>query len=118
MNRSELRLTAIVLLVATMLTTQSAKADPAYVYVPNMSQLQYQMTSDGVVYFRNLNSFNASVTGCCYAFKLDTTTPFGKSAWSTILMKMAMGASLYLRVTEANPPTSGNPASIEQVGNW
>jgi len=95
-----------------------AAAAPAYVYVPDMSQLRYQMQADGVVYFRNLDAFNNTVTGCCYAFKLDTTTPYGRSAWSTILMKVAMGAGLYLRVTDANPPTSGNPASIEQIGNW
>lgn len=95
-----------------------AGAAAVYVHVTDMSQLSYQMTADGVVYLRNLNAFNAEVTGCCYAFMLDTTTPFGKSAWATMLMKMASKGSLYIRVSESNPPTSGAPASVDQVGNW
>jgi hypothetical protein len=47
------------------------------------------MTAGGTVYFRNLNEFNSSHGGCCYAYKLDTTTPGGKAVWSTILAKIA-----------------------------
>ncbi|WP_141229373.1 hypothetical protein [Cellvibrio mixtus] len=95
-----------------------AYADGTYVYVEDMSRLHYQLTSDGNVYFRNLNQFNNQVTGCCYAFVLDTTTPYGKSAWSVILMKVASKGSLSMYVSEANPPTSGNPATIDHLGNW
>lgn len=91
---------------------------PAYVYVNDMSKIDYQLVGNGWVYFRNLNSFDTQFTGCCYAFYLDTTTEYGKSAWSVILMKMASAAPLYLHVTESNPPTSGNPAYVDHLGNW
>jgi len=93
-------------------TTAHSAGEATYVHVSDMSLIHYQLTGDGKVYFRNLNSFNNAVTGCCYAFYLDTTTPYGKSAWSTILAKMATKQNLYLYVTESNPPTSGAPAQI------
>ncbi|MES1190000.1 MAG: hypothetical protein ABUS47_02850 [Steroidobacter sp.] len=108
---------ALMMLIATGLFASNANAAPLYIYVPDMSQLQYQMTADGRVYFRNLNAYNNTVTGCCYAFYLDTTTPYGKSAWSLMMMKMATGAGLHLYVSNANP-TDSNPATIDQVGNW
>lgn len=89
-----------------------------YVHVDDMSKIEYQLTADGKVYFRNLNSFNPAVTGCCYAFYLDTTTDFGKSAWSTILMKMASKQDLYMYVDREDPPTSGAPVQIDHIGNW
>ena len=89
-----------------------------YIHVPDMSKIKYQLTSDGHVYFRNLNEFNNQVTGCCYAFYLDTSTTFGKSAWSTILMKMASKKDLYMYVQKNDPPTSGDPVPINHIGNW
>lgn len=109
---------ALVISLSATVAPGMVGAAPVYVHVTDMSQLSYQMTNDGLVYFRNLNAFNPQVTGCCYAFALDTTTPFGKSAWATMLMKMASKGSLYIRVSESNPPTSGAPASVDQVGNW
>jgi methylthioribose-1-phosphate isomerase len=101
-----------------VLPAKFAHAAGTYVHINDMSQVQYQLTSDGNVYFRNLNQFNNQVTGCCYAFVLNTTTNYGKSAWSVILMKMASKASLSMYVSETNPPTSGNPAVIDHIGNW
>ena len=96
----------------------SANSAPAYVYVNDMSLLSYQLVADGNVFFRNLNTFNPSVTGCCYAFVLNKSTPAGKSQWATILMKMATKQPLNLYVTESNPPTSGAPAIVDHLGNW
>jgi hypothetical protein len=60
-----------------------------WVEVEDASKLLWQMTDSGIVFFRNLNEFNSNHGGCCYAYKLDTTTPGGKTIWSTILAKMA-----------------------------
>ncbi len=104
--------------IGLLLLSTSAYCDAGYVYVSDMSKVDYQVVSGGKVYFRNLNSFDDSVTGCCYAFYLDTTTDFGKIAWSTILTKMTTQSDLYLYVSEKNPPKSGNPAQVEHLGNW
>jgi len=101
-----------------LLPAKFAHAGGAYVHITDMSQVQYMLTGDGKVYFRNLNQFSSQVTGCCYAFVLDTTTGYGKSAWSVILMKMASKSSLSMYVSETNPPASGNPAVIDHIGNW
>jgi len=93
-------------------------AGAGYIHVSDMSKVDYQLVGDGKVYFRNLNEFNSAATGCCYAFALDTTTPYGKSAWSVILMKMASQKPLSLYVQNYTPPTSGNPAMIDHLGNW
>ena len=118
MNIRRLSTLTIAFTLIGALYTASAYSDPTYIYVNDMSLVHYQLVADGKVYFRNLNSFNSAVTSCCYAFVLDTTTPFGKSAWSTILTKMATKQDLYLYVTESNPPTSGAPAKIGHLGNW
>ncbi|NRF28945.1 hypothetical protein [Vibrio coralliilyticus] len=108
------------LLTSTLLCSATVFAAPVYVHVSDMSKIKYQVVSDkgGRVFFRNLNEFNSSVTGCCYAFYLDITTDYGKSAWSTMLMKMASQKNLYLYVSESNPPTSGAPAEVTHIGNW
>ncbi len=98
--------------------SNTAYSEGTYVYVTDMSRIKYQIVSDGRVYFRNLNEFNGSVTGCCYAFYLDLTSIFGKTTWSTILFKMATKGDMYLWVNESNPPTHGNPAAISHTGNW
>jgi hypothetical protein len=104
--------------LACLGSSNVARAAGGYVNISDVSALQYQMASDGVVWLRNLNAFNSSVTGCCYAFYLDTTSPYGKSAWALVLMKMATGGGLWMYVSEMNPPTSGNPAAVQQLGNW
>lgn len=101
-----------------LFSSKFSYAAGTYVHINDMSQVQYQLSGDGKVYFRNLNQFNSQVTGCCYAFVLDTTTGFGKSAWSVILMKIASKGSLSMYVSEANPPTHDNPAIIDHLGSW
>ncbi len=107
-----------ILFFSCLLLVNAAYSGGTYVHVNDMSLVDYQMVSNGKVYFRNLNEFNSSVTGCCYAFYIDTSTDYGKSTWSTMLMKMATKQDLYLYVDESNPPTGGNAALISHIGNW
>ena len=109
--------------ISLMIFSTLGYCEAGYVYINDMSKVHYQLVSSGRVYFRNLNEFqrvggSEPVTGCCYAFYLDTTTEFGKSAWSTIMLKMASGGDLYMYLTETNPPTHGNPAEVNHLGNW
>src|SRR5438045_266905 len=59
-----------------------------YVYIGNMSQLSWQLGTDGKVYLRNLSQFDANFLGCCYSYWVDTTTPVGKAIWSAMLLKI------------------------------
>lgn len=113
----KLKYLACILGIATALTG-NVQAAAKYIYIDDMSKVQFQLLSNNEVYFRNLHAFDASVTGCCYAFRLDLNSEYGKNAWSTILMKMASKEKLYLHVSESNPPTSGNPAVIDHLGIW
>jgi hypothetical protein len=105
--------TIIVLLLALGLLT-SAKQSFAYdvVLVP-MDQLLWQITPDGKVYLRNLNSFNSAFSGCCYNYWVDTTTPAGKSLWAVMLMKISTAQSMDFLVGSA---AAGG--QVEYAGNW
>jgi hypothetical protein len=81
-----------------------------WVEIDDASKLLWQMTSSGVVYFRNLNEFNSEHGGCCYAYKLDTTTPGGKSLWGTILAKIAANKRITLGF-----PDIGSNASVQTL---
>jgi hypothetical protein len=98
--------------------SSTAHATSTYIRVTDVSQLKYLMESSGIVYFRNLNTFDNTVTGCCYAFFLDTTTAYGKSSWALIMEKMATGGGLWFYVSNTTPPTSGSPVLVEQVGDF
>jgi hypothetical protein len=54
-----------------------------WVYVPDMSQMKYQLAPGGLIYFRNLNDFSSAALGCCYNYWLDTTTQDGRNSWAT-----------------------------------
>lgn len=69
------------IIATSILLSPFAHATSTYIRIPDASQLKYLMESSGIVYFRNLNDFDNTVTGCCYAFSLDKTTAYGKSAW-------------------------------------
>jgi|GEM_PF-1535574 len=81
-----------------------------WVEIDDASKLLWQMTSDGTVWFRNLNEFDSAQGGCCYAYMLDTTTPGGKVMWSTILAKMAAHKRITLGF-----PTIGSNTSIQTL---
>jgi hypothetical protein len=118
-----MRIKLICILVATcgLFVPFSAYSAPGYVHISDMSLVKYQLVSNGKVFFRNLNEFSyeagITVTGCCYSFYLDTTTDYGKSAWSTILMKMASKQRLSLYLTETNASNSA-PANVDHLGIW
>jgi hypothetical protein len=84
-----------------------------YVYVTNMGHLSWQLASDGRVYLRNLNQFDASFMPCCYNYWVDTNTPSGKAMWGAMLLKIGTEQPLYLGLS--NPSL---PGQIEQIGNW
>lgn len=84
-----------------------------WVYVTDASKLKWQMTQSGVVYFRNLDHFDSKHAGCCYRYKLDTTTPGGSSLWSTMLAKMAAGLPItfgFSKIPESDADVQANTA--------
>lgn len=93
----------IILLLVFLIGSFEAHST-VWVEVDDASKLLWQMTSGGVVYFRNLKEFDDTHGGCCYAYMLDTTTPGGKTIWSTILAKMAA----HKRITLGFPSVGTN----------
>jgi hypothetical protein len=83
-----------------------------WVEIDDASKLLWQMQSDGVIWFRNLDEFDSRQGGCCYAYMLDTTTPGGKAMWSVILTKMASGKRITLGF-----PDVGSNANV-QIMNY
>ncbi len=92
-----------IILLSLLILSFQANAT-VWVEVDDASKLLWQMTVGGTVYFRNLNEFNSTHGGCCYAYKLDTTTPGGKSVWGTILAKIAA----HKRITLGFPQVGSN----------
>ena len=85
-----------------------------WIEVDDASRLLWQMTANGIVYFRNISEFNSAHDGCCYSYKLDVTTPGGKALWTTILAKMAS----HRRITLGFPSigSSGNVQTLNFIG--
>ncbi len=71
----------------------------AWIYVPDVSQLQYQTTGN-LVYFRNFNQFNASALGCCYNYWIDTTTTEGRNTFALIMAAAAQAKPMYFGVPD------------------
>lgn len=84
-----------------------------FVTINDMSQVDWQMTPEGKVYFRNFNEFNSQALPCCYNYYIDTTTATGKSVWSVVLTKMATSSKLILGV-----PTLSQPGAVTYLGIW
>ena len=106
----------LLLFVISWMVMASGAANAAvyFVLVPDMSQLSWQLDSNGVVWLRNLNAFDSSVLGCCYNFSIDTTTATGKSMWSAILTKIELAQPLYLGLGNGN----ASPGPVTYIGNW
>lgn len=85
-----------------------------WVEVDDASKLLWQMNASGTVYFRNLNEFNANHAACCYAYNLDTTTPGGKSIWSTLLAKIAAHKRITLGFPEIG--SNENAQTLNYIG--
>jgi len=101
------------LLIASLFFASQASAQ-IWVEVDDSSKLLWQMNSAGIVYFRNLNEFDAAQAACCYAYYLDTTTPGGKSIWSIILAKMA--AKKRITLGFPNVASNNNPQTLNYIG--
>ena len=101
------------ILFLTLLLSFSGRATE-WIYVNDASKLLWQMNSAGTVWFRNLDKFNENQSGCCYAYKMDTTTAGGKSLWSTILAKMASKESITLGFPQIG--TNASPQSLSAIG--
>ena len=97
-----------------LMASSGAHAATYFVYISDMSALQWQMDQNGVVYLRNLSSFDAATLGCCYNYSLDTSTTAGKSLWSAMLTKMALAQPMYLGLN--NGAAVAGPVSY--VGIW
>jgi hypothetical protein len=92
----------------------AAQASVYFVLVPDMSQLQWQMDTNGVVWLRNLSSFDGAVLGCCYNFSVDTTSPAGKSIWTAMLAKIALAQPMQIGLGNG----AGAPGPVTYIGNW
>ena len=104
----------VIFSMAMVSAAAQAQTTVYFVLVPDMSQLSWQMDAGGTVWFRNLNTFDSSVLGCCYNFQLSTTDPQGKSLWSAILAKIETAQPLYLGLSNGNT----SPGTISYIGNW
>ena len=101
-----------IIILSLLFTTLSANGED-WITVNDMSQVKWQITPAGRVYFRNLNEFNNQALPCCYNYYLDTTTPGGKSLWSVILTKMATSKKLIL-----GTPKISTAGAITYAGIW
>jgi hypothetical protein len=99
---------AIIVLVAPALTHAYG-----WVYIADVSKVQYQLSPDGRLYFRNLNAFNSAVLGCCYNYWIDTNGVHGKNIYALFLSKQATGKGLILGV-----PDAGATGPIDYAGEW
>ena len=93
-----------------MFLSFNVNADQNWVEIDDASKLLWQMTSDGIVWFRNLDEFSPAQGTCCYAYRLDTTTPGGKVIWSMIMTKMAAGKRITLGF-----PAIGSNANVQTL---
>ena len=103
------------LLVIALLLGYSSADATEWVTVENASQLRWQINQAGVVYFRNIDQFDTNQTGCCYAYKLDTTTEAGKSLWATLLSRIAAGQTVVLGFPMIG--SNQSPATLIYVGH-
>lgn len=84
-----------------------------WVHVPAGKKIVWQMSSAGIIYFRNLNQFNPDFLPCCYNYSLNVNTDGGRAMWSTILAKTAANEEIILGV--ADQKIAG---PITYIGQW
>lgn len=68
--------------------------------VPDASKLLWQMQADGLLWFRNLNEFSSTFSGCCYNYALNVTTPQGKIFYAMLLTKIGEHKGITLGFTD------------------
>ena len=76
---------SMIVLAATTLPYASANAAAGTLTVNDASQVQYVANPDGKIYFRNLNQFDPTWAGCCYAFWIDVSTDGGRAQYAAFL---------------------------------
>lgn len=81
--------------------------------ITNMSQLKYQVINNRV-YLRNMDDFDPTWLGCCYAYYVDLATDSGKATWAAMLSKAATGGKYSLGVNDKT--LSDSP--ITYSGYW
>jgi len=112
MNSSKCRIQIGLLILLGGASMRSALAE-TWVYVPDMSQLKYQLTPSGQIYFRNLSDFSTAALYGNYNYWIDTTTQDGRNSWATILSAVAQHSPLYLGIPDGQ--AQGN---VSYVGIW
>lgn len=85
--------------LAMIVMTFSCNAED-YVNV-DTTRLKWQITPNGMVYFRNLNEFNPVFQACCYNYWIDTNSSTGKNSWAMLMLKIAQGQIINLSVPNA-----------------
>ena len=90
-----------------------ALAATQFVYISDASLVQYQTAPDGLVYLRNINSFDANALGCCYNYFIDTNTIPGKNIFAMFLSFIPQGRGFWVGLS--NGYATG---TINYSGNW
>jgi hypothetical protein len=108
------KIVALGILVICATFSRQSRAD-YWIRVADATQIQF-LTDGGMrIYLRNLNSFDASVLGCCFNYWIDLSSDAGKAAWATILSKMQGKEHIWLYLVGASSQTI---ASIVIVGDF
>jgi hypothetical protein len=112
MKSKKLTILLYTFLVLGAVTMRPACAE-TWVYVPDMSQLKYQLYPGGLIYLRNLSDFSSAALGCCYNYWIDTTTQDGRNSWATMLSAIAQHSPLYLGI-----PDGQAQGIVTEIGVW
>ena len=112
MNATRHKILVSIVAVLGALTIRSAFAE-TWIYVPDMSQLKFQLFPGGLIYIRNLSDFSAAALGCCYNYWIDTTTQDGRNTWATMLSASAQHTPLYVGI-----PDGQAQGVVSYVGIW
>lgn len=112
MNTTRHKILLSIVAVLGALTMRSAFAE-TWIYVPDMSQLKFQLFPGGLIYLRNLSDFSPAALGCCYNYWIDTTTQDGRNTWATMLSASAQHTPLYVGI-----PDGQAQGVVSYVGIW
>jgi len=105
---------ASVLLVGTAISLP-ARAD-YWFRVADASQIQYLTDGGTRIYLRNLNSFDATVLGCCYNYWIDVSTEAGRAAWVTVLAKIEAKEHKWLYLVGSSSQTVVSSVIVGDFG--
>jgi hypothetical protein len=79
------------LLIGLVITSSALTMRPALagtrVYLPDISQLEYQLYPGGLIYFRNLSDFSSAALYGDYNYSIDTTSQDGRDTRATMLSR-------------------------------